>query len=298
MCAQDASRLSSGRERIFLLALTALCSWPVVVHAQMSTYPGESYVQVGREFLRTLYPELNGKGYVITLETALPFDDSSRAAKYFMLDVGAGPKFVVLECCIGGYVGGAFPMPQLPLPPELGYAPPTVPSPNSQNVDKPPKYWDAEGRVHPKQYLSTGFNFDDKGRLMGFTAEGPVIGDRDADNRFEAFVQTHPDMTNAEIVAARKKSGAKYGPDDKDEFIKDLPLRNLEPFLGKLELLSVENSFPLVKDGNHVGLWPQWTVQVLAAQRDGTKVKYELTFDHFKGDLLGLRIIPPRAAHP
>ena len=134
--------------------------------------------------------------------------------------------------------------------------------------------------------------------MIGFTAEGPVIGDRDADGRFEAFVQAHPDMTDTEIVAARKKFGTKYGPDDKDQFIKDLPLRNLEPFLGKLELLSVENSFPLLKNRDHVGIWPLWAVQVLATQRDGTKVKYELTFDHFKGDLLGLRTVPPVAAHP
>src|ERR1700687_1693216 len=149
MCAQNASHLNSVQARVFLLALTALLSWPVVVHAQTSAYPGGSHVQMGREFLRALYPELNGRGYVITLETALPFDDSSRGAKYFMLDVGAGPKFVVLECCIGGYVGGALPTPQLPLPPDLEFPASATPSPNFQNVDKPPKYWDAEGRVHP-----------------------------------------------------------------------------------------------------------------------------------------------------
>jgi len=292
MYVQNVNRRNSEsyQNRVLLLVLAALV-WPLVVYAQTSLPSPEKYIEIGREFLRALYPELSGKGYVVTLETALPFDDSSRAAKYFMLDVGAGPKFVVLECCIGGYIGGILPTPQLPWPPELGPAP-NAPTPGAQPSENRPRYWDAQGQVHPKQYLSTGFSFDDKNRLAGFTAEGPAIGDPHPRSEFVGLASAYPNMGDQEIGAALKRSGAKYGPGDKEQFVKALPLTKLEPFLGKLELASV-NFVRLGEDRAERGSLPCWMVEVLATREDGTKSKYKLTFDTFKGDLTTLGIVPP-----
>ena len=250
----------------------------------------KNYIKIGHEFLRAVYPDLNGKGYAITIETSLAYDGPTSVPNYFMLDVGAGPKFVVIECCVQGYVGGVLPTPPLQWPPELGAAPtPTPPPP--QPIEKRPKFWDAEGRVHPKQYLSTGFQFDNEGHLAGFTASGPEIGNPEADNKLAEIVNTHPKMTDAEIAAELKRLGAKYGPDDKEQFVKDLPLKKLEPFLGKLELISV-SFLPLSENRTELGSWPYWMVELLATQRDGSKLKYHLAFDHFKGDLLTLATNP------
>jgi hypothetical protein len=100
-------------------------------------------------------------------------------------------------------------------------------------------------------------------------------------------------MTDAEIAAELKRLGAKYGPDDKEQFVKDLPLKKLEPFLGKLEFVSV-SFLPLSENRTELGSWPYWMVELLATQRDGTKLKYHLAFDHFKGDLLSLTTNPTK----
>jgi len=83
----------------------------------------------------------------------------------------------------------------------------------------------------------------------------------------------------------------KYGPDDTQEFVKNLPFKKLEPFLGKLEFVSVSVD-PLGKNREEVGTWPNWWVEVVAAQKDGTKLRYSMLFDYLKGDLIGLSIVP------
>jgi hypothetical protein len=68
-------RFRNVRPQIFLLCLTAfLAGTPA--YSQQTVPPTESYVRIGREFLRALYPELNGKKYTVTLETPLSYDDN------------------------------------------------------------------------------------------------------------------------------------------------------------------------------------------------------------------------------
>ena len=268
---------------ILLLLLVALSADPVLNCAQEPIPETKNYIRIGHEFLRALYPELNEKGYSITIETSLAYDDLKSVPKYFMLDVGAGPKFVVLECCIQGYAGGTLPTPSLPgsLDSEASA------SPRSSQAEKREKYWDAEGRVHPKQYLSTGFRFDDSGRLASFTADGPAIGNREADNKLIDLVNSRPGMSEQDIAAELKRLGAKYGPGDKEQFVKDLPLNELGRFLGKPELTSV-NFSSLDSNRRNLGLWPNWEVTVLVTEANGTKLSYKATFDHFKGKLSSL----------
>ena len=183
--------------RVFLLLLV----WQCRASGQDAPPQTANYVVVAQEFLGAIYPDLNGKGYSLSVESALPYDRTGEPLRVYPQGCANEP-------------------PLLPLPssPEIGpssSAPPSgppEPSPstprNTMNCGRDPR---------PTQFLSIGFQFDDVGRLVSFTATGPSVGDRDADNRFEAFIQAHPKMTNAEIVAWRKQSGAKYGPDDKDQ---------------------------------------------------------------------------------
>jgi hypothetical protein len=99
-------------------------------------------------------------------------------------------------------------------------------------------------------------------------------------------------MSDAEVAVALKKSGAKFGPMDKDEFVKSLPLAALKPFLGKLQVLTVGFS-PLQKNRNNVATWPDWRVKTKAPRDDGTEETYELMFDQFRGDLISLRLVVP-----
>jgi len=195
------------------------------------------YYQFGRDFLHSLYPQLDGKHYSMTIESSVAYDDPASQPRWFRLSVGASPKVAVLGCCFGGYKGEMIAPPQPPPPPG---APTPAPKPVPQQPKfKKPQEWDEEGAIHPKQYVTAGFSFDEMGRLVGFGAEGAAINDHVTDNRMYQLLHGHPEITDTQVVATLKQAGMKYGPDDKEGFVKNLPLKKLERFLGKLELLSV-----------------------------------------------------------
>jgi hypothetical protein len=125
--------------------------------------------------------------------------------------------------------------------------------------------------------------------LTSFGADGPYINDHTADNEVYEIVHAHPQITYPEIVAIMKQHGTKYGPDDKEQFVRDLPLKQLEPFLGKLQIVSV--GFHEIDKNTDaapwVGIWPDWTVKAQATTKDGAKVPYDLHFSHLTGYLTG-----------
>lgn len=294
------SRFRSVRAQVFLLSAIAFLTWPPTAHPQQTVPSTDSYVRIGREFLRALYPELNGKKYTITLETSVRYDDPKSVPKFFMLDVGAGAKYAVIDCCIGGEMGTA-PMPPspMPYPPEPG-SPPTPPpaTPAARPEKRKRLNVDARGAVHPDQYLSTQFLFDDQGQLESFTAEGPSITDREADEQLYESLRAHPELTKAGVADLLKESGSRYGLDDEKQFTQDLPIKQLELFLGKLKVLSV--NFPQPTDGNpkKLPIWLDCEVWMLATHRDGTKLKYEAIFDHYRGALIHLYVAPPARRTP
>ena len=185
-------------------------------------------------------------------------------------------------------MGGSLPPPQI-IPPELreqGWAapPPSRASAQGKISALPPaEQVDSQGRIYAKQYLHTTFFFDGAAHLLSFGASGPAIEQSEANKNFHF----DPKMTDSQIAAAIKQSGAKYGPDDKTQFIKDLPLRRLEPFLGSLELISI-TFLPLSSDRAELPNWPDWTVRVRAKREDGTTANYKLRFDHVNGALTSL----------
>ena len=222
----------------------------------------KNYVAWAHEFLRTMYPALSGHKYSFTIETAIFFDSPDTLLEPAQVYVGERPKYDVRD-----YECGALSQPSIhpsPLPPAEPQADPCL-SP---------------------QALEGGFAFDSRDRLRSFAAHGPAVGNRQAANAFARFVLSRPGMTDADIAAALKKAGAKYGPDDEGLLIKNLPLANLERFLGKLTIVSVSHQ-PLDGNRNILDAWPWWKVRADAKQRDGTVIKYECLFEPFKGDLLG-----------
>jgi hypothetical protein len=216
----------------------------------------KSYVVWAQDFLRTMYPALNGKGYVFTVKTGLPYDNPGAPILPQHVFLGEGPEYAVLYV-----VGGP--------------------------VDFPRPAGDFPAGPRAQQVLQTGFDFDGHDRLLSFSAEGSAIGNREAAMAFAKLVENHPEMTDAEVIAALKKAGAKYGPNDKESLIKDFPYAKLDRFLGKLRVVSVD-FFPLDERRDNPESWPMWTVMAEAKQRDGTVITYKLTFEPFKGDLLDI----------
>ena len=180
------------------------------------------------------------------------------------------------------------PAPALPSPPELGPAPSASGAPPRPRNGREEKHWDSEGRVHPTQYLTAGFAFDNQGILKGFSAHGADVGNPSGLRKFLDSVNSG--MSDAEIIAALKNAGAKYGPNEKVQFEENLPTSRLEPFLGRLSVVSV-SFLDLSKVRADQSAWPYWTVKVLSKPNGQEELSYVLTFESFEGDLVGLQLV-------
>lgn len=253
-------------------------------NAQEPSQVQKSEIVWARDFLRALYPPLNGKGYGLTVETYLAYDQPGDKINSLRMDVGEGPKDW-LEGHSGGCLSSIMPPPP-GWPKEMGLPSPTTlpPSPKEERCK--------QGPIYPKQSLTAGFQFDEEGHLTSFGADGAFINDRKDDNEVYEIVRAHPEMTYAQVVATMKEHGTRYGPDDREQLLKDLPLKQLAPFLGNLQILSV--SCPQMDKGPNEVPWvnrwltPDWTVKAQTTAKDGTKVPYELRFSHLNGYLTGL----------
>jgi hypothetical protein len=280
----------------FLVA-AAIAGFTLISRAQDSVRPPDDRIRAAQEFLRVVYPQLTDKGSTLTVETAFQFDDLANKPTFLIIDVGAGPKYATLGCCVGGVMGGSLPI-QRPSLSGKDSAPLVTTQESSTKLTLPTnEESDSQGRIHPKQYLQTRFTFDLRDHVTEFTAEGPAITDTDADREFSQFVDQHPGISQTEIVAKLKQSGVKYGPNDLAQFTRDVPLRKLEPFVGKLELLAVGFS-QLDEKRSNIDTWPFWTVRAAATRQDGSIVEYQIIFERRKGALVSLRLAGPKPNRP
>jgi hypothetical protein len=286
--------------------LTTVFAVSVESSAQQPVPTTKTYIKLGEDFLHALYPDLNDKKYTITVETTFRYDDPTDIPRVFTLDVGAGPKSFVIACCFGGSVGGVLPF-KFPDPLEWGppSPPPCPPAPVCPLFSTPRtpihmKNVDAEGRLRPEQFLTGSFSFDVKGRLVAFNAQGSATANHEADNQLYDALRSRPGLTEAEIMKAVKESGAKYGFRDEAQFREGLPIKEIERFVGKLEILSltfnpINNSWnddPV----NKLGVWGSVEVLMRATHKDGTRFSYRAFFDHFGGALGGLYELPKTPA--
>ena len=246
---------------------------------------------LAHKFMRALYPDLRGSR-TLTVDTYLPYAQDDATISWLEVSIGEGPKDTIL-----GYAGGCINQPPTAplqsLPPEFG--PPGSPSAPS-NISPPATTNDKtkgcpNGPIRPKQFLAGSFWFSADGRLTTYAVD--KARDLEKMNAFAGMVLSHPEMTDSEVTAALKNAGAKYGPLDESDLIQNLPIAALEPFLGKIQVLSVDFQ-PLLKNRNNVATWPEWRVTAKARQGGATEDTYELRFDQFRGDLISLRLIAPR----
>jgi hypothetical protein len=280
--------------RLILFAFLAIGS-RAPAQSQEQEPASKDRIAWAHDFMRALYPDLGGSR-TLTVETYLPYAQADTTIRWLEVSIGEGPKDAIL-----GYAGGCLNEPVVPSPPpwpaELGPPPPPLPAAPNASVsasltDRKPSDCPA-GPTHPKQLLSGTFWFSTDGRLTTYAVGNPRnLGKM---NVFAGLVLSQPEMTDSEVIAGLKKSGAKYGPLDKNEFIGSLPIAALEPFLGKLQVLNVDFQ-PLFKSRNNVATWPEWKVTAKATPEGKTEEMYEMQFDQFNGDLISLRLIAPGVA--
>jgi hypothetical protein len=250
--------ISVKRSLLFLAPLALVsCS---LAHSQESAPATKNYVHLAQEFLVSLYPDLAGKGYVMSLEASFRYDVPMNENTGFDLYVGRGPKGMVVGY-LGGYMG-----------------------------QEPPKKKLQSGLMTAEQFLISSFLFNNDGKLTSFGVKGPAVGNPDKDEEVTKLAFSPPyEMTDTKAVAALKQAGARYGPTDKDEFVKHLPIDQLRRYLGPLNVISVE--FPIL-DEHRTTRWPRW--HVLAKVENGSSAErtYEMWLEPFKGDLVRLSLVP------
>jgi len=190
-------------------SLIILSAWAIFNVAGLPQVPPVTeldHVQLAREFLRSLYPELSARGYTMSLATSAPYDEDTNALSQFALFVGVGDKDRII-----GYSGGSI----------------ALPDPNG-GASRPPKGYHP-GPMHPEQFLTGGFRFDGD-RLEVFTAAGPAVGNREAGNSFFETVHTHPEWTIAQITAASARQGPTMGLTTKKSSSSISPLKTWSVF--------------------------------------------------------------------
>jgi hypothetical protein len=221
-----------------------------------------NYVAWAHEFLLAMYPGLEGKKYTLSLVGYDEYDKPAPQYRSFMLDVGEGPKYEYTRI-IGGWSG----------------------------FEPPPKDFHI-GPQYYKQLISTGFNFDAHDRLVMFAAQGTAIGNSDAQNRFEEFMASHPDVTDDVVLTELKSLGAKYGPNDREPFIRNFSTKSLSRFLGPIEVQSVR----FLDAGGYAGVsvLGVWEVMVRVTQPSEKPLMYQVDFEEFNGDLVNLETYPNR----
>jgi|SRR2546422_4211061 len=211
---------------------------------------------VAHEFLQTLYPETKGHEYAIRFTVTGAYE----------------PAWTFLPR-IDALVGRIVPDNTSGVPGRL------VPEPKENPV---------------QMELGAHFDFDEKGQIEAVSVRGAKFANDAANDRVRAIVNAHRNWSDDEVIAALKRTGAKYGPNDKEAFLSSLRLTDLKPFFGEIEIRSVEFELRHKQPGgsNAVLLW---TVEGEAKSWDGKSQDCSLTFEPFSGKLILFRKFKSRA---
>lgn len=238
-----------------LVVLLALI--PCLVTSYGETSGGhETPLPRAQEFLQAFYPELFGRNLFLDLHITRAVD-------------GAWERFNELRFVV------------------------TPLNPLSEAILNRP--WDAKTgkRLAPAQnpvLLDGEFLFSSSGRIEHMSA---VVGDEvhsKENDTIHQLVESHPEWPEDQEIRALEDAGAKYGPADKERFIRNLPLDRAKGILGQLKIVKVDFNVP---NSDHTGNFAagtlNWTVRAEAQLPDGTRTRYAFGFEPFDGRLIIIR---------
>lgn len=217
-----------------------------------------STILTAQQFTMALFPELDGKGNIMTVRISGTFETAWTHLPPFDLEVWKTDP---------GH------------PAHIQ----TMPPPNHEHDEKP--------------LLGAYFSFEPDGAIQSISFAGAQTTFGRENKKLQNLVQSHPEWTTKQAVQALKSAGAKYGPDDLEDFKRAIPVTQLERFLGKLTVKSVEfRSLAEDRVGWFVRLL--WEVDVEAQREDGHLVPYSMSFEPFQGKLILLGKFPSITPRP
>jgi hypothetical protein len=114
-------------------------------------------------------------------------------------------------------------------------------------------------------------------------------------------MKRHPTWSDAQVVAALAAAGAKFGPDQKTEFLRALPIEDLKPFIGgQLEVTSADFFLRLQSlDGESEEVDPFWHVGAKWHGTGGREKQCLMNFEPFEGGITSLQLVAiPQTSEP
>jgi hypothetical protein len=197
------------------------------------------------KFLRQLYPELGGRGYIMSVELSGAFD----------LDWTSMPRFSV-------ELG----------PTELGHVQHSIDRSGKLNV------------VGQEPVLGALFEFASDGILQATHVSSPGILSDARNERLRKLVDSHRDWSDTQVIESLKKSGIKFGPEDREAFLRNLHLDRLQPFTGNLHVESAEFRLRHQQPSGSSALL-YWEVDVVSQEPSGNPAHWTLIFEPVGGRL-------------
>jgi hypothetical protein len=142
----------------------------------------------------------------------------------------------------------------------------TLPYPNCSGV---------VGSVHSEFLQATIETGPEKFPIHRFYAQGKFVEDKQSD--LLAEIKAHPDWKEPDLLAALRKAGAKFGPENKEAFLRSVPIDVIYEFSAcRLDLRNAT-----------FGADYGWVVQ--GTYRQGRKqYPCHATFEPFDGKLIGI----------
>jgi hypothetical protein len=202
-------------------------------------------------FVAALYPELEGKKLVIGYRATFDFDSDT-------------------EACPNEFAVDVTPAPR---PPIAGYIS-TGPKKRSPDVD-----------------LRAGFWLDKKGRIWMYTADGTWPLNSEKNKAISEIVDSHPQWTDKQVIDQLKAAGARFGPDDKEALLNQLPIERLTPFLGRLRITTAEFHVRHEQDDTPLPLL-SWDVEIEGVTSSAEHFSYYMVLEPFNGRVVLLKRRP------
>ncbi|MGA7909472.1 MAG: hypothetical protein WCA16_18845 [Candidatus Sulfotelmatobacter sp.] len=145
--------------------------------------------------------------------------------------------------------------------------------------------------------VSAFFSFPNSSddRIFKLAVSGPFVNESKTEG-VRQLIDSHPEWSDSQVIQALEEKQPQYGPGSKEALLETVPLRALEPFLGKVRVLSTE--FELRSHAQLEEKLPsaelQWVIHVEGRMPGRKPLMYYLAVEPFGGKLVLLGRTPPK----
>jgi hypothetical protein len=134
--------------------------------------------------------------------------------------------------------------------------------------------------------FDSGFWFNGNGQLFHYGLTADLIH-LERLNKIEREISQHQEWSDDEAISFLEKSGAKYGPRQKEAFLASLPLNSLTELFGKTTIAST--NFGLrqeFRSGERLSGSLTWAVYLKCGDNKHPAAIYAASFEPFEGRLV------------